>query len=195
MAAITRHRGPKFDEILEGFPYLRRKLLGVPTIGRGRGAVTSTRKLRRVTRGNVALIGDASGSADAITGEGLASAFREALLLGEALGRHSIRDYEIGHSRILRIPQAMAAMMLAMDRWPWLRNRALRLLAEDSELFTRLLAVHVGDIVPAGFGVGLGLRLMGRLLYPKTSSEAAAPQDASQVNAGGAEFGQAEATL
>ena len=38
------------------------------------GAVTRTRGLREVVRGNVAVLGDASGSVDAVTGEGLLSA-------------------------------------------------------------------------------------------------------------------------
>jgi len=36
-----------------------------------RGAVTVSRSLESVYRGSIALIGDASGSVDAVTGEGL----------------------------------------------------------------------------------------------------------------------------
>ena len=51
---------------------LRAHLEGAHELSKVRGALTTTRKLRRVTAGNVALTGDASGSADAITGEGIA---------------------------------------------------------------------------------------------------------------------------
>ncbi len=90
VAAITGRRGLHFDAILAGLPYLRGKLQGQAISGRERGAVTTTRKLHRVSSGNVALIGDASGSADAITGTGLASAFRQAELLADSLSRDAI---------------------------------------------------------------------------------------------------------
>ena len=126
ITTITRQRGQNFDSILDCLPYLGSKLRGHDSVGRDRGAVTTTRTLRRVTKENVALIGEASGSADAITGEGLTSAFREALLLGDALGRDAIKQYEAGHHRILQLPQTVASVMLAMDRWSWLRDRIIR---------------------------------------------------------------------
>lgn len=159
VAAVTRRRGSNFERILDGLPYLAEKLRNKPAVGRDRGAVTTTRKLKRVTRGNVALTGDASGSADAITGQGLASAFREALLLGNALGRDSIADYEHGHAGILRLPQTMAAAMLAMDRWPTLRNRAMRAFAGHSNLFARLLAVHTHEESMTHFALTQGPQL------------------------------------
>ena len=50
-----------------------------------RGTPALTRRLERVHRDNVALVGDASGSVDAITGAGLCLAFQQAERLGEAL--------------------------------------------------------------------------------------------------------------
>jgi len=88
LSALTPDRGLNFESIVEDIPYLSGRLRGGQAIGRDRGAVTTTRRLRRVTCANVALIGDASGSADTITGEGLASSFRETLLLSEALRFH-----------------------------------------------------------------------------------------------------------
>jgi len=169
VAAVTSRRGLHFDDILQGLPYLREKLAGKPTLGRDRGAATTTRRLLRVTRGNIALIGDASGSADAVTGSGLASAFRQASLLGEALGRDSIADYEAGHGKILRLPQAMAAALVAMDRWPALRNRALRMMAGSPEIFAAMLALHTGEERLARFAAAHGPRLAFRLLWPETN--------------------------
>jgi len=170
--AITRHRGLNFNSIIDSLPHLAAKLLGHNSVGRDRGALTTTRKLLRVTRGNIALIGDASGSVDAITGEGLASAFREALLLGEALGSDAIEQYEAGHHSILRLPQAAASIMLAMDRWNWLRDRTIRVLARDPALFSRLLAVHVGDERLIHFAATQGARLGIQLLIPNDSDDA-----------------------
>jgi flavin-dependent dehydrogenase len=170
---ITRHRGLKFDDIIDSLPYLGSKLRGRRSLGRDRGAITTTRKLVRVTRGNIALVGDASGSVDAITGEGLASAFREAILLGDGLGRDAIDQYEAGHHNILKLPRAAASIMLAMDRWNCLRDRAIRALAGDPALFSRLLAVHVGDERLTHFAATQGVRLGIRLLIPKDSDDAA----------------------
>jgi menaquinone-9 beta-reductase len=164
IAAITRQRGVNFDIILEGMPYLQNKLRGQVTVGRDRGASTTTRSLRRVTRGNIALAGDASGSVDAITGSGLASAFREALLLGDALGRDAIADYEAEHVKVLQFPRAMASMMLSMDCWPGWRDRIIRILASSPDLFSSLLAMHIGERSMARFAATQGARAGYRLL-------------------------------
>jgi flavin-dependent dehydrogenase len=170
VAGITNWSRLRFDSILEGLPYLYNKLRGRAIVGRDRGAMTTTRKLHRVTSGNVALVGDASGSADAITGTGLASAFREAMLLADSLSRDAIADYERGHSAILRLPQAMAWLMVSMDRRPWWRDRVLRMLSRSPHLFARLLAVHVGEESLAHLAATRGLQLGFRLLAPDVSA-------------------------
>jgi flavin-dependent dehydrogenase len=55
VAAITNWSMLRFDSILEGLPYLHSKLRGRAIVGRDRGSMTTTRKLHRVTSGNVAL--------------------------------------------------------------------------------------------------------------------------------------------
>jgi flavin-dependent dehydrogenase len=194
VAAITRHSGVNFDSILNDIPYLKHALRGAESIGRERGAVTTTRKLRRVTRGNVALIGDASGSADAVTGEGLASTFREALLLGEALGRDFLADYETGHPRILRMPQTMASLMLTLDRWAAWRDHALRTLAGSPEIFAAMLGVHLGESSISSFAANHALALAIRLLIPKPNRPASA-ESASQRTAIDPGFAAAESAL
>lgn len=67
-------------------------------------------------RGNVALIGDASGSVDAITGEGLCLSFRQAVALAEALEAEDLRGYQEAHRCLLKRPTLMANMMLMLDR-------------------------------------------------------------------------------
>ena len=65
------------------------------------GAVSVTRKLPLVWRENLALIGEASGSVDAITGEGLTVAFQQALALAEALAAGDLQLYQAAHRRIV----------------------------------------------------------------------------------------------
>ena len=167
VAAITSRSGIFMNGILDGLPHLREKLSGHEIGSRDRGAVTTTRKLRRVVSENVALVGDASGSVDAITGEGMAMAFRQAILLGESLRRDRLEDYQAAHDGILKLPQRMATAMLAMDRWDWLRDRAMHVLARDPRLFARLLAVHVGEerfysfALQEGLGMGWNLLIQG----------------------------------
>ena len=70
-----------------------------------------SRRLRHVTSGNIALIGDASGSVDAITGEGLALCFRQALELAHALRVEDLDLYERAHARLHRLPHFMSRAM------------------------------------------------------------------------------------
>lgn len=161
-------------EIIESIPELRERLRGAEIISRERGAITTTRRLRHVVRGNVALIGDASGSADAITGEGLAMGFRQAMLLVDAIcPSHRAEDlaraedltrYDRLHPTVMRLPQTMARIMLLMDRFPRLRRRALRALAADPALFQTMLHVHIGEEPLRPFllrrAPALGLRLL-----------------------------------
>jgi len=137
---------PKHDrgDILSSFPDVAHRLREAPVLSRLRGAVSATRKLRRVASGTVALIGDASGSTDAVTGEGLAMSFRQAHALAEAIEEGSLDHYSLAHSKIGRLPHAMGSLMLTMDRWPSLEVRAMRALSGSPELFRELLSVHMG---------------------------------------------------
>jgi len=76
VAFVANTKIPSPQEVLTHFPALARHLSAAQLVGTPRGSITLHRKLRRVTTGNVALIGDASGSVDAVTGEGLALCFR-----------------------------------------------------------------------------------------------------------------------
>jgi hypothetical protein len=79
---------------------------------------------------------------DPVTGEGLGLAFRQALALAEALRSGDLRSYQHAHRRIGRMPHRMSQLILCMDRNPWLRNRALRALAAEPQLFARLLTAQ-----------------------------------------------------
>ena len=167
VAAMSRHSDVRLTQIVESIPFLRKKLAGAHVSSAERGALTLTRSLQRVTRGNVALIGDASGSADAITGEGLAMGFRQALLLAESLANGGLELYEARHAGILSLPQQMAAVMLLLDRYAWLRRRALPVLAARPELFRAMLAVHVGEASLPKFLLRHGLEFGTLLALPQ----------------------------
>ena len=144
VATVARSSASRMDAVLASLPTLRERLNGATELSRLRGSLTTTRKLRRVTAGNVALAGDASGSADAITGEGIALALRQALLLANAIEADTLAIYESGHPAILRLPHLMSRAMLLMDGRPWVRGPVMGLLAAQPKVFAHLLATHLG---------------------------------------------------
>jgi flavin-dependent dehydrogenase len=143
VVAISRDPHLRLDDALRCFPDVRQHLRGAPFVTLERGAVTASRRLKSVYRGRVALIGDAAGSVDAITGEGLCLAFRQARALADALAREDLEHYRREHARLARRPEWMARIMLALDRHTSLRRRALRTLAARPGIFARMLALHV----------------------------------------------------
>jgi flavin-dependent dehydrogenase len=162
-----RAKDAEFERVLEALPELRERLADAELGSRERGAVTAMQSLARVWRGNVALVGDASGGVDAITGEGLRLAFRQGLALADAMESGELREYGRAHRRLARRPLWMSKMMLLLGRHDAVRARTLRTLAAQPALFARLLAVHVGhaatkDVVTTGARVGWEL-LTGRL--------------------------------
>ena len=132
------------DHALRHFPALQRHLIAAQPNGSSRGSITLGRTLPRVTSGNIALIGDASGSVDAITGEGLALGFRQATALAPALKANNLAAYQHAHRRIQRLPTLMSRSLLLMDRSPRLRDRTLNILQRNPWLFERLLQLHIG---------------------------------------------------
>lgn len=144
VALLGRAPAPRFLDLPKLFPGLAKRLQDAQPIGPARGAVSLSTKLRSVTRGRIALVGDASGSVDAITGEGLALAFRHAHSLAEALAEDDLPRYDAVHRRIGRLPRVMARLLLLMDRHDGLRRHVLRGLAAWPRVFDHLLAIHSG---------------------------------------------------
>ena len=159
---VARDKAVRQRWPLEKFPALHAKLSGASVLSR-RGAITGMHRLPRVYRDNVALIGDASGGVDAITGEGLCLAFRQSQALAAALVAQDLRQYQLAHRRLARRPAFMASLMLLLDGRPGLRHRTFKTLAAHPELFARLASAHVGATSPAHFaatGAMLGWHLL-----------------------------------
>ncbi len=131
------------------FPELARHLQSGSALTTERGALTITQRLDHVYRDRIALIGDASGSVDAITGEGLCLSFLQAMALAEALQAGDLSRYQRAHRRLARRPVWMSKLMLLLDKHPALRRRAMHALSAHPDIFSRLLAVHVGATSPA----------------------------------------------
>lgn len=148
VSLISRNPRMRLEDAWRQFPKLAGYLSGAMPSSAERGALTVTRRIGKVCRGNVALIGDASGSVDAITGEGLRLSFCQAIALAAALDEGNLESYQRAHRRLAKRPNAMSRLLLLLDRYPSLRKRALRGLAEDPKLFARLLEAHLGEDSP-----------------------------------------------
>jgi menaquinone-9 beta-reductase len=145
VAFIANKKFASPNHALSHFPTLQHHLAAAQPNGPARGSITLGRKLRRVTTGNVALIGDASGSVDAVTGEGMALCFRQAAALADALRANDLASYQNAHRRIQRLPTLMSCSLLLLDRSSALRNTVLRTFERNPWLFERLLQIHIGQ--------------------------------------------------
>jgi len=126
---------------------------------RDRGAGPFRQRARAVRRGNLVLLGDAAGYLDAITGEGLSLAFHQAEALVEAVVAGDLGRYARACRRLRRLPDAMTALLLAVERRTWLRRRMVRALAAEPALFSRLLGVHARSLPLSDFGMRGAVRL------------------------------------
>ncbi len=138
----------RLEESLKDLPWLRARLRDGTPVTPEKGAVTGNRSFKHVCRGNVALIGDAAGTVDAITGEGLKLAFSQAVALAECLESGNLAPYQDIHRRLALGPLLMARLMLTLDRRPQLQHRTLQAFQKHPEVFRRLLALHVGALPP-----------------------------------------------
>jgi flavin-dependent dehydrogenase len=159
VAVISRNSRMRVQSALREVPILAARLDGAAPTTRERGAPCGLRRLPSVCGGGFALIGDASGSVDPITGEGLGLAFSQAMALGDALRDGDLHGYQAAHERICKATRWLSRVILAMDGNAWLRRRAMRTLAAEPHLFARLLNFTVQERAQPVLGVGDAFRL------------------------------------
>jgi flavin-dependent dehydrogenase len=162
VALASGDKSLRLEEGLSELPELRARLAGAEITSSERGAPTGNRVFASVWRKNIVLIGDASGTVDAITGEGIGLAFSQALALAESLASGDLRYYEAEHRRLARRPLWMARLMLTLNGRPRLQHRTLQVFQKHPEVFRSLLALHVGAMPPShlikdGLTLGWGL--------------------------------------
>lgn len=144
------------------------RLAGGEILGRDHGAGP----LRQPTRGavagggRIALVGDAAGYLDALTGEGLSLGFESALALAAALAAGDLAPYDRRLARISALPLALTRLLLVAARRPWLRRRLVAALAADPHLFANLLGLLAARRPLRELELGRSLRLCGRLAWP-----------------------------
>lgn len=138
--------------LLSRFPALEARLAGAPAASEDRGAGPLARAARARVLDRLALLGDAAGYVDAVTGEGLSLALGCALdlaaLAPDAIARDASRAALAGYERAWRRRfwpyQAWTRLLLAVARRPAVRRRVLALGAAQPGALARLVAAAVG---------------------------------------------------
>jgi menaquinone-9 beta-reductase len=146
VASISSDPRLRLVGALAQFPALSARLARGGPAGAERGALSATRRLRHVCGPGVALVGDASGSVDAITGEGMCVAFQQAQAAAACFAAGTLRGYERAHRSIMRRPSRMAEGLLLAGRFGAARRAGMRAMAERPALFAGMLALHVGGM-------------------------------------------------
>ncbi len=164
VAILWSGRAHGFAEGLERFPALAGRLEGAPAASVDRGAGPFGRRARAVRKGRLALVGDAAGYLDAITGEGLALGFHQADALAEAIYAGDLTRYERAFRKLIALPFTLIRLLLFAERHPSIRRRMVRTLAREPEIFARLLAIHTRDRPPASLGLGGAVRFVRGLV-------------------------------
>ena len=170
------------------FPAVARHLQHAVPLTVEMGGISSTITMTAVTRRQivpVALIGDASGSLDAIAGEGISLAFHQALALADALKRNDLTVYEAEHRRSRKRPIVMSRLLVALSRHSRLRNRVLSAFASEPSLFSKLVAVHSGASVSPLMALQIVGSLGWRILSPGKIAASNQPTSESAVSQSG----------
>lgn len=164
LSLFTSNPRLRLHSALDSFPAAARRLARTHPSSSESGAITVLSSASAVTRGNVALVGDASCTVDGIAGQGLSLALQQAFHLAAALARGELANYAAAHSRITRTPVSVTRLLLAMNASSTLRRKVLRLFAARPALFSKMISIHTGaslpDALDAAALVTLGWRVM-----------------------------------
>ncbi|HET7785350.1 MAG TPA: NAD(P)/FAD-dependent oxidoreductase [Myxococcales bacterium] len=125
-----------FDGLLARFPALQARLRGAAPLSQVRGAGPLLQRVRARHTDRMALLGDAAGYVDAITGQGLSLAFAGSALLMDALPQDlsqdlgpALRRYDASVRRRWLHYAVPAHALVALSRRPALRREAIRSVA------------------------------------------------------------------
>ncbi|MCU0304157.1 MAG: NAD(P)/FAD-dependent oxidoreductase [Thermoanaerobaculales bacterium] len=154
VAVLTRSTPLDLDRAIHRIPALARRLEGARPASRDRGAGPFGQRAARVVSDRVALVGDAAGSLDPITGEGLSVAFAQAEALVRTLVDPAAEGYPEAHRRIMRLPRRVTGLLLVAEARPALRRLVVRSLAAAPRLFAGIVdavgSAGIGTVRRAG---------------------------------------------
>ena len=143
--ALLWHEPPaSYEHGLARFPDLAARLDGAAVTSSLKGAGPFRQNVSSVHRGNVALVGDAAGYLDALTGEALGLRSARALIASLCSGG-GFREYEARYRKLRRGYDIMTELALVLTQHPSLRRFAIAFLASCPRLFSALVAVSSGE--------------------------------------------------
>jgi flavin-dependent dehydrogenase len=148
VAFLWGHKEAGFDALLAHFPALQERLAGAAAETEARGAGPLLQRVRARHAHRLALVGDAAGYVDAITGQGLSLAFAASSLLMGALPGDLSQDLWPALARYdgsLRASwlryAAPAHALVALSRKPGMRRKAIRALLRIPGAFGALVGI------------------------------------------------------
>ncbi len=141
-----------FDTLLSRFPLLVERLAGTELASSTLGAGPFACAARARVRGRLALLGDAAGYVDAVTGEGLSLAFRAANALSAVLPDAVMHDdaerdlaaYDRAATADFRKYAWVTRTVLALTRQTTLRPRMLRAIAGKPRALDAVVRWSIG---------------------------------------------------
>lgn len=146
IALLWRGDGGDYDSLLARFPALAARVAGAVPVSEARGAGPFWQGARRRFAESVALVGDAAGYTDAVTGEGLTLALHGAEALARVIAEERpLAEYERAWLRLSRAHRAFAALLGFGVAHPRTRRAAFAALAAAPTAFEALLRLAAGE--------------------------------------------------
>ena len=138
--------GGRYGDHLARFPALAERLAGAARSSEVAGAGPFWQRARRRFASGVALVGDAAGYTDAVTGEGITLALHGASALARAVAeRRSLADYAAEWRRLSRAHRAFAALLGFGVEHARLRRAVFAAFASAPAAFETLLRLAAGE--------------------------------------------------
>jgi len=132
--------GRSHERCLAAFPQLEARLRGAEPVTRVLGAGPFWQSARQRFAPGVALVGDAAGYTDAVTGEGITLSLVCARALAVVVAeRRPLADYERAWSKLTRTHRAFAALLGFGVSHPRARSAFFALLSRRPDIFERML--------------------------------------------------------
>jgi flavin-dependent dehydrogenase len=132
----------RLDGALRLFSEITRRLYGAEPRSSEAGSMLAFRRARAAVRGNVALVGDAGCTVDAVSGQGVSLAFQQANFLADALASGDLASYQKAHRELTLTAMRMTRLLLVMNSSVWLRRKVIRLFAKRTHVFAKMIAAH-----------------------------------------------------
>ncbi|MDH3734998.1 MAG: FAD-dependent monooxygenase [Gemmatimonadota bacterium] len=130
-----------YERLLDRFPALCERLSRSRPVDRARGAGPLRQGARACARGRVALVGDAGGYVDALTGQGLELGFASAEALADVLSAGGpLARYQAEREHLTRGYRIASESLLLATHRRWTRRALVRLLRAAPVVFDRAVS-------------------------------------------------------